>query len=91
MGSDVVKKVEKKEFVGVNDNINKISNAEDEFKSVPGLVEKSVFNNVITHIDNKIKKEIVDKAMKKMNTKEVKGLVNDIVELKEWVNNLPVL
>ena len=26
-----------------------------------------------------------------MNKTEVKGVVGDIVELKEWVNNLPVL
>ena len=33
----------------------------------------------------------MDLALKKMNKTEVKGVVGDIVELKEWVNNLPVL
>ena len=55
MGKDVVNKVEVKIFEGVNDNINKIGKAEDEFKVVPGLISKSVYKNVISHIDKKIK------------------------------------
>ena len=90
MGNDVLNKVEDKSFKGVNDNINKIENAEIEFKSVPGLLHNSVHNKIITQIEKKIE-EIVDKTMKKMNKTEVKGVVSDIIELKEWVNNLPVL
>ena len=47
MGKDVVRNVDDKYFEGVNDNINKIGKAEDEFKVVPGLVSKSVYKNVI--------------------------------------------
>ena len=55
MGNEIVDKVECKTFEGVNDNINKIRKAETEFKVVPGLVAKSVYDSIITHIDKKIK------------------------------------
>ena len=38
-----------------------------------------------------MKKEYVAESKKKMNAKEAKGIVNDIVGLIDWENHLPAL
>lgn len=92
LGRDINLSIKSEKFKDLEEKINRIKRAENELNVVPGLLLKSVYIEEISTLEKKIEREIVDRAMLSMTKEGIKKVVfPSIIELKQWVNNLPIL
>lgn len=73
-------------------DLTKITKVEKEFKGFLGLDESTMLSTkIINNLKRFVDAEIVKSAIDKIKSKRFKEAIHEIIELKKWVDDLPIL